>query len=64
MSEAHATHTPRPDATISEGELDVLACIYKRAIEAYEVERGAHPGAPDDGIKSKEDSANASIIQK
>jgi hypothetical protein len=62
MSNMRPTHTPRADATTLERELDVLASIYRRAIDAYEARKGAHPGAPD--ARKEIDGSGKTIIPK
>jgi hypothetical protein len=64
MDSPRITYTPRHDA-MPEDELNALVAIY-RLIIGSENERGRLPdkSGPDDGIKFKEDSANALIIQE
>jgi hypothetical protein len=42
---------------------DARARAWAFAFECYRKKKGARPGAPDDGTESKEDSADAPIIQ-
>lgn len=55
------SYTPRSDAT-PEGEIAALASVYRLILGCHAKKKGTRPGAPDDGTKFKEDSANAAII--
>jgi hypothetical protein len=63
MSSPRIAYTPRPEVT-PEVELNTLAACYKFILDCHAQKKAARPGGPDDGTKSKEDSANAPIIQK
>jgi hypothetical protein len=54
-------YAPRPDAT-PETELSAVVSAYRFILDSAQ-KKGARPGAPDDGTESKEDSADAPIIQ-
>jgi hypothetical protein len=64
-SEASAaiSYAPRPDAT-PEAELFTLANVYKFVLNCHSKKEATRPGGPDDGTKSKEDSANAIIPKR
>jgi hypothetical protein len=64
MSNARIRYTPHPE-TNPQAELDALAAVYSLCLRKHqERKKGAHPGAPNDGTKVKEYSADASIIPK
>jgi hypothetical protein len=54
---AKITYKQHPDVTY-EQELELLANIYRQALESYREKKGTRPGAPDDAMKgSKHDRA-------
>ncbi len=57
MSSSHISYTPRPD-TAPDAEIRTLANIYSFVISSHARKKGTRPGAPDDGTKVKEDSAD------
>ncbi len=64
MDSLRVQYVPREDAT-PEGELSVLVQIYKICLESPANKKAApRQSRPDDGTKSKEDSADESIIQQ
>ncbi len=63
MTNPAITYAPRPDTT-PETELSSLANVYKFVLDCHAKEEDTRPGAPNDGTKSKENSANERIIQQ
>jgi hypothetical protein len=51
-------YTPRPGAT-PEGEVAVLASVYRFLLECHAKRKGGPAAAPDNGNKPKEDPADA-----
>ena len=62
MGEVCASDARRPDATQVHAR-DARARAWAFAFECYRKKKGARPGAPDDGTESKEDPADAPIVQ-
>ena len=62
MSEVSSSDARRPDAT-QDLARDARARAWAFAFGCYRMKEGSRPGAPDDGTESKEDSADAPIIQ-
>jgi hypothetical protein len=52
-----------PDITPEQAK-DARARAWEFIFDCHAKKKAARPGGPDDGTKSKEDSANAPIIQK
>ena len=64
MSDApRVTVKATPDIT-EEQARDARARAWAFIFDCHAKKKAARPGGPDDGTKSKEDSANAPIIQK
>ena len=61
MPEPIIAYSPRPDATPSAAAR--LAAL-RFVLECHERKKGTRPGAPGDGTKVKEDSADAPIIRR
>lgn len=61
MNSPKILYSSRFGAT-SEAELSALAAVYQIVLDSRR-KKGACPGAPDDGTKFKEDSADAPIVQ-
>ena len=57
------TYARHPDAT-PEGETTALANVYAFILDCHAKKKGTGPGAPDDGTKVKEVSADAPIIRR
>jgi hypothetical protein len=57
MSGSVVTYAARPDVT-PDVEVSALANVYKFVLECRTKKEATRPGSPDDGTKSKEDSAN------
>ena len=62
MSKACTSDARHPNPTLDYAR-DARARAWVFAFECYRMKKGARPGAPDDGTESKEDSADAPIIQ-
>ena len=62
MSELSTSDARRPNETPDHAR-EARARAWAFAFECYRMTEGSSPGAPDDGTESKEDSADAPIIQ-
>ena len=57
MADPRVALTSRPNTTL-ETQARALARVYRLALRAYEREKGAHPGAPDD-VRRNQDAHTA-----
>lgn len=63
MSSSRIIYAPRPDTT-PETEISALGNVYRFILDCHAKKEDTRPGAPNDGTKSKENSANERIIQQ